>query len=96
MSLGSIIPSGESIAGEQYNLTCPASATEDSTVTFEWFGPDEQPISSSNEMNIIDRLNESVLQFNALKQSYNGTYKCRVTIGSTSSNKTITVSVLGK
>ena len=65
-------------------------------VKFEWFGPNELPISGNNEMNIITRLNESVLQFSALKQSHNGTYKCRVTIGSTSNNQTRTVSVLGK
>jgi hypothetical protein len=65
-------------------------------VTFEWFGPDEQLISSNNEMNIIIEQTESILQFNVLKQSYNGTYKCRVTVGTTSSNATRTVSVSGK
>ena len=64
-------------------------------VTFEWFGSDEQLISGNNEINIINRQNESILQFNALKQSHNGTYKCRATIGSTSSNVTRTVSVSG-
>jgi hypothetical protein len=45
---------------------------------------------------IIDKQTESILQFNALKQSHNGTYKCRVIIGTTTSDETRTVSVLGK
>ena len=64
-------------------------------VRFEWFGPDEQLISGNNEINIINGQTESILQFNALKQSHDGTYKCRATIGSTSSNVTRTISVSG-
>ena len=96
VSLGSIVSSGESIAGEEYNLTCLASATGSSMVTFQWFRQDEQSISSNNKINIITRMFESVLQFNPLQQSHSGTYKCRVTLGSTSRNGTKTISVRGK
>lgn len=94
MSLGTIVPSGESVAGKPYNLTCLSSSSESE---FHWFGPNNITLISNGDMEsgiqIINRQNESTLYFRKIKQSHSGTYRCRVTLGGEmrSSMRNITV-----
>ena len=99
-----ISPSGSSIAGETYSLTCSATLFDPIPLpsnvlspTFEWFfGPNSNaslPSGVTPMPTMMDNGNSyiSTLQFSSLSQSHIGMYTCRIGAGILANSSMVTV-----
>ena len=97
-----ITPSGNNIAGEQYQLTCGVQTTD--ILTFTWTGPPNggQLPSDNSDTRIVSggipsgSAHTSILQFDPLQSSHEGNYICRVIVGNVTEMRSIQVNVEGK
>ena len=101
----SITPSGNSITGGQYQLTCTFITTSNSTTSFSWFGPPNGgilPSGNSDTRTVSDVMSSgfthtSILQFDPLQSSHEGNYTCQVTVlGTVTEMSSIQINVEGK
>ena len=97
----SITPSGNSITGGQYQLTCTFITTSNSTTSFSWFGPPNGGIFPSDNSDIrmvmsSGSTHTSILQFDPLQSSHEGNYTCQVTVGNVTEMRSIQVNVKSK
>ena len=96
-------PSGTNKAGEQYRLSCMVIVLS-STPNFMWFGPpDDQTVSTRvgdtrvvSDVTSNGSAHTNVLRFHPLQSMHNGSYTCKISVGSVSKSKTIQVGVQGK
>ena len=99
-----ITPSGNNIAGEQYQLTCGVQTTDIHAPTFTWTGPPNDgqlPSDNSDTRMVSDVMSSgsthtSILQFDPLQSSHEGNYICQVTVGTVTEMSSIQVNVKGK
>ena len=97
----SITPSGMNTAGGQYQLTCTVQSTATPTIT--WLGPPNDgplPSDDSDTGMVSDVMSSgsthtSILQFDPLQSSHEGSYTCQVTVGTVTEMRSIQVNVEG-
>ena len=74
---------GDTVAGEQYTLTCTVTVPESSglsgTPTVEWTGDDGQTGVTEGTPETSGRVTTLTLTFNPLQDSQDGVYTCRAT-----------------
>ena len=97
-----ITPSGNNIAGEQYQLTCGVQTT--GLPTFTWTGPPNGgtlPSDNSDTRMVSEGMSSgsthtSILQFDPLQSSHEGNYICQVTVGTVTEMRSTQVNVEGE
>ena len=77
--LVSITPSGSNTAGEVYKLTC--TFTGPGIPIFAWFSTGDSDNKNVSYEMPSAATHTSILQFDPLKSSHEGTYICQVTVG---------------
>ena len=101
----SITPSGNNIAGEQYQLTCTFASSIDNTPMFAWVCPpsdrtlpsDTRIVSNVMSSEILSGFAyTSILRFNPLNSSHEGNYTCQVMVGNETEMRSIQVNVTSK
>ena len=99
-------PSESNIAGEQFNLTCSASVDGTAVVpSFQWLGPDGMNMITTDSLVITGTTSgvmsgsfthASILQFDPLQSSHEGSYTCQITVGTATEIESSQVNVEGK
>ena len=93
-----ITPSGSNTAGEQYTLTCSASTSVGGTTdtpSFQWLGPDDMMVTTTDSLMITATPSASILQFDPLQSSHEGNYTCQATVGTVTEMRSIQGNVQG-
>ena len=75
-----ITTSGDTVAGEQYTLTCTVTVPESSglsgTPTVEWTGDEGKTSVTEGKPDTSGRVTTLTLTFNLLQDSQDGVYTC--------------------
>ena len=75
-----ITTSGDTVAGEQYTLTCTVTVSESSglsgTLTVEWTGDEGKTSVTEGKPDTSGRVTTLTLTFNLLQDSEDGVYTC--------------------
>lgn len=90
----SIVPMGDPIAGNTYDLQCSADITDgiQSTPIFSWLDSDSNRIMSGDGIAVRPPMADSLsLDFSTLTRSHAGRYTCSVTLFSLALQVPLTV-----
>ena len=89
-------PTEPATAGINYAIRCDVDfVVSNASVSFQWLGPDDNPVILSNGFQVLTQNLTSMLQFDPARESHEGNYSCQVTLNITVTETSAEVEVNG-